>query len=845
MPNPLSAYGVSDRDYAAAIGTAMGEANREGVAGMAAVMDVMANRLSNPAGYGAREATLAGIAYGTRRGGMQFDAWNKAVAPIPYRTATVAAQAAIDPAFAATLPASFQQQLAQAQEAAFGVLSPEGALRGITLGATFYGNTGLMSAARIAEHMGFGNALTIGNHTFRGANLSLGFDRDAALAANANAYQSFQTLGMREAATGLTYDPTPVGPYDSWAEQGRAEVAGLPSRELRGLSDFGPPVQTEEWGQTAAPSAPVERGAMLDDITPSTRDDVRGMPSYAQVPDVSVPDVPSIAPSDFGAVAAGVNREDYGPQQSFTTGGGFGVDPPSYDPLSSVAVSAESPAPSGGFSWAGPLADRAAPMGAPVADFSRMEGAGWTGGATGSWDAPRTGSFGTTGTWEPEQTTPAWSGGLADRQAMATSVPSNREDVGGPGIPGGYAPGYTQNTGWGAKDVYDAPASLPVSDYGFSGMAPTYTGGGYGMGYASPGNPITPTASAYEGAAPGFGYAMSPASWGGLDVSQGYSGGAFDGTMGYGITPQSYGGIPNVSVPDVPAAASTFKSTPTTAYKTVTEKTINPAWTSYQAALAAQQAAPTVPTLGMDFGALPSMVGNLGYASALPGANVTPLGPAPPQYIETQRQVPITIQAPAAPGKKPAAPVEKKKAVAVNDWQTIDAALASAYASPGFNPTTFGGIPAPQGEGFGWAGQGVYDAATNALLGRMDPSDIVGNAAMWGSVPTQTNPAWGGGSMDAAMQSVLASNPRLAAAYAAGNSTAGKVASNLSKGYAPSAGITDPGEFSRAESMGWGASGWGTGYNGTWGGGDYNGGFNSDGSYSGNHGGSLGVGGLW
>lgn len=179
MANPLSAYGVSDRDYAAAIGTAMGEAYGEGIAGMAAVMDVIANRMENPRAYGARTASIHDVAYAPR----QFDA-NRPQFSAAYAIAEAARTAALDPAYAASLPRAFQQNLAQAQTAALGVFGL-GTLRGITRGADMYGNHAAMSAERIAEHMSRvpNGAVQIGNHTFVGPNVdpSRPFDINAAL----------------------------------------------------------------------------------------------------------------------------------------------------------------------------------------------------------------------------------------------------------------------------------------------------------------------------------------------------------------------------------------------------------------------------------------------------------------------------------------------------------------------------------------------------------------------------------------------------------------------------------------------------------------------------------------
>ena len=166
MPNPLSAYGVSDADYAAAIGTAMGEAYGEGLSGMAAVVDVMANRRARPQDYGAKEPTLSGVAYAKR----QFDTWNPKFSGA-YNIAQDARIAAHYPELIGLMPRQFQERYAQAQDAVRGVLV-DGTLRGIAKGATFYRNAGETSAARNSEHARHGGQFKIGNHTFSGGDLS-------------------------------------------------------------------------------------------------------------------------------------------------------------------------------------------------------------------------------------------------------------------------------------------------------------------------------------------------------------------------------------------------------------------------------------------------------------------------------------------------------------------------------------------------------------------------------------------------------------------------------------------------------------------------------------------------
>src|ERR687893_224171 len=61
MSNPLSGYGVSDSDYAVAVGMAMGEALNEGLVGMGIVAATALNRSMSPGTYMARSAALGDI----------------------------------------------------------------------------------------------------------------------------------------------------------------------------------------------------------------------------------------------------------------------------------------------------------------------------------------------------------------------------------------------------------------------------------------------------------------------------------------------------------------------------------------------------------------------------------------------------------------------------------------------------------------------------------------------------------------------------------------------------------------------------------------------------------------
>ncbi len=61
MPNPLSEYGVSDTDFAMAVGMTMGEAMHEGLVGMGLIAATALNRAQNPSAYLARSAALGDI----------------------------------------------------------------------------------------------------------------------------------------------------------------------------------------------------------------------------------------------------------------------------------------------------------------------------------------------------------------------------------------------------------------------------------------------------------------------------------------------------------------------------------------------------------------------------------------------------------------------------------------------------------------------------------------------------------------------------------------------------------------------------------------------------------------
>ena len=131
---------VSQRDFAAAVGTVAGEALNESFEGQAAVVDVLANRVTYARdGYGViTEPGIAGVAragrYGPagRAGMREFDAWSPGTNARAYATATMFERAILDPTYRETLPSASKAKLEQIERATHGVLV-DGSLRGITL----------------------------------------------------------------------------------------------------------------------------------------------------------------------------------------------------------------------------------------------------------------------------------------------------------------------------------------------------------------------------------------------------------------------------------------------------------------------------------------------------------------------------------------------------------------------------------------------------------------------------------------------------------------------------------------------------------------------------------------
>lgn len=191
MANPLSSRGVSDRDYAAAVATAVGEAGgggryNQGVVGMAAVIDTLANRVEQgdfAANYGSSIADQAMAGKG-----KQYNAWKAGYG----KEDTEKVYNAVLTGDLSGLSAQQKKDVAQAQEAALGVLG-SGQLRGITQGATFYQNKTTTdkwgTSGPQDARAKLNGKIDIGDHTFTGINgwgfdPNASFDREGALMRN-------------------------------------------------------------------------------------------------------------------------------------------------------------------------------------------------------------------------------------------------------------------------------------------------------------------------------------------------------------------------------------------------------------------------------------------------------------------------------------------------------------------------------------------------------------------------------------------------------------------------------------------------------------------------------------
>jgi hypothetical protein len=245
---------VSQRDLAAAVGTVAGEALNESFEGQAAVVDVLANRVTYAKdGYGViTEPGIAGVAragrYGPsgRAGMKEFDAWSPSTNARAYATATMFERAILDPSYRETLPETHRAKLDQIERVTHGVLV-DGSLRGISKGATFYNNPGITSTAMNGKMDALRptGSFRIGGHVFGGKNYDPNAKFDTA-AAKANAHAGW-------AATGV---------YDTAGEKSRDQRAIEASRAdmMRDDAAVTAPYWDGSMAQTAPAPAPVDFG---------------------------------------------------------------------------------------------------------------------------------------------------------------------------------------------------------------------------------------------------------------------------------------------------------------------------------------------------------------------------------------------------------------------------------------------------------------------------------------------------------------------------------------------------------------------------------------------------------
>ena len=157
----FSGPSFSEKDRAVAIGTMMGEAWQEGFDGLAAVADVIANRVEDKA-FAHYGSNITGQAYRA----SEFSTWSPKEKSA-YATATRAAFAP------EKLSPAERKAYAQAQKA-FDAVFVEGTKRGISNGATFYHNPEVTAKLgtnafhnRLDRNYG---GMDIGNHRFTGPN---------------------------------------------------------------------------------------------------------------------------------------------------------------------------------------------------------------------------------------------------------------------------------------------------------------------------------------------------------------------------------------------------------------------------------------------------------------------------------------------------------------------------------------------------------------------------------------------------------------------------------------------------------------------------------------------------
>jgi hypothetical protein len=357
---------VSQRDIAAAVGTVAGEALNEPFEGQAAVVDVLANRVTYARdGYGViTEPGLAGVAragrYGPagRAGMREFDAWSERTNARAYATARMFEQAILDPAARAALSPGNKAKLEQIERATHGVLV-DGSLRGITKGATFYNNPGITRTA-MNSHMDAlrpTGSFRIGGHVFGGKNYDPNAKFDTA-AAKANAHAG-------------------------WASTGVYDTAGEKSRDQRAMEAS----RTDMLRDDAAVTAPFWDGSSMATTTAPGLSPI-GFNRSADPYDFgqSTPANAVMGPVDFsgglesgniGYTAPAPASASFGspladraaPTETYTTGGSFGMDAAPTAPAADFSMGMDAAnigAPSAaGSSFGSGLADRVAPGGTP------------------------------------------------------------------------------------------------------------------------------------------------------------------------------------------------------------------------------------------------------------------------------------------------------------------------------------------------------------------------------------------------------------------------------------------------------------------------------------------------
>jgi hypothetical protein len=199
MANPLSDEGVSDRDFAAAVGIAMGETGSKRISKdeMAAVIDVAVNRLdrydAQPNHYRADERSLAGII--EARG--QFDASNRRGSRGGQQNYRAGVNAVMN---GAPVPANMRARYDAAVKQAIGVLSKDGPLRGVARNADFFSSTAKKLSPKeraIHNKLGKNTGTKIGASTFYGPQHTKQYGaRDAPVPARREAdYSKFGQAG--------------------------------------------------------------------------------------------------------------------------------------------------------------------------------------------------------------------------------------------------------------------------------------------------------------------------------------------------------------------------------------------------------------------------------------------------------------------------------------------------------------------------------------------------------------------------------------------------------------------------------------------------------------------------